>query len=139
MKLIFRYVPLILYIYRCFIYLRNEALFPVWGNVNSLLAKLARKENETYLTSTLKTKGREDLMRKLMPSFNLGCKRIGLSDDYIPALCSPNVSVTNSPIKNIQGDTITTEDGEKSKLDALILATGFDVTGFLGHLQGMEG
>ncbi|KAI8881608.1 alpha/beta hydrolase fold-3 domain protein [Backusella circina FSU 941] len=135
MKLIFRYVPFILYIYRCFIYLRNEAFFPVWGNVNSLLAKLARKANEDYILSTLKSKGREDLIPKLMPRFEVGCKRIGISDDYIPSLCSPNVSITNSPIKSIKGNTITTEDGEENGLDALILATGFDVTGFLGHLQ----
>jgi cation diffusion facilitator CzcD-associated flavoprotein CzcO len=136
MKLIFRYVPFILYIYRCFIYIRADLRFPIWGNVNSRLAKLARKANENYLVSTLKAKGREDLIPKLMPNFNVGCKRVGLSDDYVPALCSSNVSVTNSPIKSIQGSVITTQDGNDTNLDALILATGFDVTGFLGNLKG---
>ncbi|KAI8876652.1 FAD/NAD(P)-binding domain-containing protein [Backusella circina FSU 941] len=135
LKLIFRYVPFILYVYRCFIYIRSDLRFPIWGNVNSRLAKMARKASEDYLVSTLKAKKREDLIPKLMPSFNVGCKRIGFSDDYVPALCSSNVSVTNSPIKSIEGNVITTEDGERTNLDALILATGFDVTGFLGNLK----
>lgn len=87
------------------------------------------------MTQLLISKGRPDLISKLIPDITPGCKRIGISDDYLQALCQKNVTVNTSPIVNVQGQTITTADGSQTHVDVLCLATGFNVNGFLGHMQ----
>ncbi|CEP17843.1 hypothetical protein [Parasitella parasitica] len=69
------------------------------------------------------------------PIITPGCKRVGISDDYLQALCQRNVTVNTSPIANVQGQTITTVDGSETQVDVLCLATEFNVNGFLGHMQ----
>ena len=38
------------------------------------------------------------LRAKLRPHYGIGCKRLLLSDDYLPALTRPNVDVITDPI-----------------------------------------
>jgi hypothetical protein len=45
-----------------------------------------------------------ELRNKLTPNYSLGCKRILLSDDYLPALIQPNVAVNTDGIRNVVGD-----------------------------------
>ena len=79
--------------------------------------------------------GRPDLVPILIPDFAPGCKRLGISDNYLEALCQENVVVQTNRIKSVQGRTITTENGDSQDFDILVLATGFNVAGFLGHLE----
>ncbi|CAO3618430.1 unnamed protein product [Mucor fragilis] len=134
-KRLFSFFPFLMRIYRAYQFFMRELRFGVWGNANSWIAKFFRKRLEKQMTQLLVSKGRPDLISKLIPDITPGCKRIGISDDYLQALCQSNVTVNTSPIDNVQGQTITTEDGSKTHVDVLCLATGFNVNGFLGHMQ----
>lgn len=67
------------------------------------------------------------LRAKLTPNYQLGCKRVLLSDDYYPALQRGNVELVTTPIASIQANSIATDDGCERVIDAIVLATGFRV------------
>lgn len=89
------------------------------------------------MRNRIEKQGRAELVPLLIPDYPPGCKRLIVSENYLEALCQENIVVERSPIKQIKGRTILTEDGKENEFDILCLATGFDVQGFLGQLQGM--
>ena len=68
-----------------------------------------------------------ELRAKLTPEFELGCKRILVSDDFYPSLNRENVDLITEPIRRITGTGIETRDGVLREVDAIIYATGFDM------------
>ncbi|KAK6390324.1 hypothetical protein LTR65_005699 [Meristemomyces frigidus] len=82
-----------------------------------------------------------ELWKKLTPSYNLGCKRIIISDDYYPALSTPNVVLETRPIHSISGSAVkvTGADGEpeaaESDYDLLVCATGFQTLEFMHPIR----
>ena len=67
------------------------------------------------------------LREKLRPDFQFGCKRILISDDYWAAFMRENVELVTDPIEEVRRDGIETRDGTRHELDAIVLATGFDL------------
>jgi cation diffusion facilitator CzcD-associated flavoprotein CzcO len=68
-----------------------------------------------------------ELRKKLTPKFTLGCKRILLSDEYLPALTQPNVEVITSAVAEIRPNSVVDKDGVEHDVDVIIYGTGFDV------------
>ena len=66
--------------------------------------------------------------RRLTPTFEIGCKRILISNTYYPALASDNVELVTDPIAKVTGDAIVTADGVERPVDVLVVATGFYTT-----------
>jgi cation diffusion facilitator CzcD-associated flavoprotein CzcO len=83
----------------------------------------------------------EELRKKLLPDYVMGCKRILISDDYYPSLDNPNVDVVTSGIKEVKTRSIVTEDGTAREVDAIIFGTGFSVTKppIAKRLRGKDG
>jgi cation diffusion facilitator CzcD-associated flavoprotein CzcO len=71
---------------------------------------------------------RPELREKLRPSFQFGCKRILVSDDYWASFERANVELVTEPIAEIHREGIETRDGVLREVDAIILATGFAVS-----------
>ena len=69
------------------------------------------------------------LRERLTPRYELGCKRILLSNDWYRTLAQPNVQVVSEAIAEVRGRSIVTSDGAERPVDTIILGTGFDVTG----------
>ncbi len=68
-----------------------------------------------------------ELRRKLQPDFEFMCKRPLISNDYLPALGKPNVTVHTGGLVEVRGSTVVAGDGTKADVDTLILNTGFDI------------
>ncbi|MBG0855779.1 NAD(P)/FAD-dependent oxidoreductase [Streptomyces spinoverrucosus] len=68
-----------------------------------------------------------ELRRKLLPDFEYMCKRPLISNDYLPALCEPNVTLHTGGLVEVRGNTVLAGDGTKAEVDTLILNTGFDI------------
>ena len=66
------------------------------------------------------------LREKLTPNYQMGCKRILLSNDYYPALCRENVELCTEGIERIVPEGIRGKDGQTRAVDAIVLATGFE-------------
>ncbi len=65
--------------------------------------------------------------RKLTPDYTFGCKRPTFSNTYFPTFNRPNVTLETTPIARIESDGIVTSDGNKTEIDTLVLATGFNL------------
>jgi len=68
-----------------------------------------------------------ELIKYMTPKYELGCKRILVSDDYYPSLNRDNVTVTMQGIDKISTDGLTDKDGNNHPADVIIFATGFKV------------
>lgn len=69
-----------------------------------------------------------ELRRKLTPRYDVGCKRILVSDDYLPALTQPNVEVVTSAVASVKPHAVVDAEGREHDVDVLIFGTGFQVT-----------
>lgn len=69
-----------------------------------------------------------ELRAKLTPDYEMGCKRVLLSNRYYPALTQPNVEVETSGIAEVRPRSIVTRDGAEHEVDTIIYGTGFHVT-----------
>ncbi len=69
-----------------------------------------------------------ELRAKLTPAYEIGCKRILMSNEYFPALQQPNAQLVTSGIDQITPHSIITADGVEHPVDAIVLGTGFRVS-----------
>ncbi|RFA11312.1 4-hydroxyacetophenone monooxygenase [Subtercola boreus] len=68
------------------------------------------------------------LREALTPDYEIGCKRVLVSNDYYPALGRPNVYLENAALTSFDGRTATASNGRSHDLDVLVFATGFHST-----------
>ncbi|HZN17510.1 MAG TPA: NAD(P)/FAD-dependent oxidoreductase [Micromonosporaceae bacterium] len=69
-----------------------------------------------------------ELVRRLTPSYELGCKRVLLSNRYYPALARPNVDVVSDRVIGATPTGVVTGSGDRRPADVIIFATGFKIT-----------
>jgi cation diffusion facilitator CzcD-associated flavoprotein CzcO len=136
-RALFRRLPLSQALVRGIIYWQREALalgFVTDTRLLKLLERVARR----YLKKSVKDPALRD---KLSPSYSIGCKRILPTNDYYPALQRPNVELVTDAIQEVTRDGILTTDGKERRLDAIVLATGFQVAEHVApfDIEGREG
>jgi cyclohexanone monooxygenase len=68
------------------------------------------------------------LRARVTPDWQIGCKRILLSNDWYPTMARPDVDLITDPIAEIREDAIVTGSGQVRPVDAIVVATGFHVT-----------
>ncbi len=73
------------------------------------------------------------LRGKLKPNYQIGCKRVMISNDYYPALSRPNVDLITDGIAEVRAHSIVDAKGVERPVDAIILGTGFEVTTAYKH------
>jgi cation diffusion facilitator CzcD-associated flavoprotein CzcO len=76
-----------------------------------------------------------ELLRKVTPTDELGCKRIMLTDDWYPTLTKPNVELITDAIATVTARGIRTRDGQERAADVVVLATGFETHGFVAPME----
>ncbi|OAN39325.1 flavin-containing monooxygenase [Mycolicibacterium iranicum] len=69
----------------------------------------------------------KELRAKLTPDYDFGCKRPTFSNSYYRTFTKPHVHLQDSGIARIEADGIVANDGTKTAIDTLVLATGFDL------------
>jgi cation diffusion facilitator CzcD-associated flavoprotein CzcO len=74
-----------------------------------------------------------DLRRAVTPDWQMGCKRILISNDWYPTLTRDHVDLVTDGIAEIRGNSIISKDGTVREVDAIIVATGFHVTDSPGY------
>jgi cyclohexanone monooxygenase len=123
-RLALRHVPGLQRAYRTAIYWGREGYVPgftwqprlAWPAKRMALGNLARGVPDPALRA------------RLTPQFEIGCKRILISDTYYPALSSTNVEVVTDGIARITEHGVVTRDGRERPVDAIVVATGFFAT-----------
>jgi len=79
-----------------------------------------------YMTDALG--GDKRLCDAMIPDFPLGCRRLTPGIGYLEALKAPNVTVITDPITKVVARGLETAVGEFIEVDAIICATGFNVS-----------
>lgn len=68
------------------------------------------------------------LRAALTPPYTPGCKRILISNAYLPAVTKPNVEVISSAVASIKGNTVVSKSGLERDVDVIVFGTGFQAT-----------
>ena len=123
-KAALRHVPGLQKLYRTAIYWGRETYVPAF----TIEPKIAAPAKRMALGNLKKHVKDPVLREKLTPTFEIGCKRILISNAYYPAVASENVELVTDPISKITGSGIVTADGTEREIDALVVATGFHTT-----------
>ena len=116
--------PILLHASRYLKYWLSELMGPVVFLDNERLSKLGEKGSLAHLEAQVQD---PELRKKLKPDFQFGCKRILISDDYWASFERPNVELVTDPIEEIKSTGIQSKDGTFRPVDAIIVATGFDL------------
>lgn len=123
-RFFFRRFPITQRLARGAIYSGREAL--VFGLVrNPKLMNVPKRLALKHIERQVKD---PQLRAKVTPNWQIGCKRILLSNAWYPALQRPNVDLITDGISEIRPNGIVTADGTFREVDAIIVATGFHVT-----------
>lgn len=122
-KALFRRLPFAQTAVREALYWLHESMATavIW---DSPLTRVGQQLGKAYLRLQVKDKW---MRRQLTPDFNLGCKRILISNDFYPALQQPNCELITWPIDRITENGIRTAEGIEHQVDCIVYATGFDV------------
>jgi cation diffusion facilitator CzcD-associated flavoprotein CzcO len=136
-KLAFRHVPGVQKAYRTAIYWGRETLVPafVW---DSRIAAPAKKAATMNIRKGISD---PELRARVTPDFELGCKRVLISNDWYPALDRDDVDLVTERIEKVTPRGIVTQDGTEREIDVLIVATGFLATDLpiAKHIHGRGG
>jgi cation diffusion facilitator CzcD-associated flavoprotein CzcO len=133
---VYRRVPGAQRLNRSLIYWGREALG--YGFLHPRVNRFLQRVAEVHLRRQVRD---PELRAKLTPRFVMGCKRLLVSNDYLPALTQPNVAVVSEPITEVRADGVVTADGTAHPVDTIILGTGFRVTdvSLMRHVTGRDG
>jgi cyclohexanone monooxygenase len=123
-RALFKRVPALQKVYRTAIYWGKELLVPGF-TVNPKLALPAKNLALANINKGIKD---PELRARVTPDFEIGCKRILISNTYYPALASDNVDLVTDPIAKVTGNAVVTADGVERPIDVLVVATGFYTT-----------
>jgi cation diffusion facilitator CzcD-associated flavoprotein CzcO len=127
----FRRFPLLARLLRWRIYARQELLVPGF-----LGGKLLQRAFRRYGERMLRRQVRDPALRaRLTPDYAPGCKRIIVSSDWYPALQRDNVELVAEAVARLDGHKVIGVAGTAREADVVVLATGFDASGFLGRLR----
>ena len=135
-RALFRHVPLAQRAVRDAIYAMRELMVFLFRS--PALMQRAQRLATRYLEHTVRDPA---LRAKLTPDFTMGCKRVLISNDYLPALTRPNVEVVTDGIAEVRPRSIVGTDGVEREVDAIIFGTGFRPTDqpIADHIRGRAG
>ncbi len=124
-KRLFARFPWLLRAYRWMIFNRLESfVFPIICD-----PKIRAKRTEQVKDYIRQQTDDPALQAALLPDYELGCKRILLSDDYYETLQRGNVELVTQPAERISPGAVVAADGRSREVDAIVYATGFDLRG----------
>jgi cyclohexanone monooxygenase len=123
-SLVYRHVPFAQRVAREAIYWGREVYalgFAFEPRILLLAQRVATRNMEKAIADP-------ELRRKVTPNWQIGCKRILISNDWYPMLARENVDLVTEGIAEIRENAIVANDGTVREVDAIVVATGFHVT-----------
>ena len=130
---VMRYVPGAMRLYRFYHYAMMEADFSGFHQVTGARIRQGLKEeNERYV----RRMAPERYWDALIPKHEIGCKRKVMDTDYLVTLHKDNVElVHDDPVVQIEEEGVRTRSGNFVRADAIVLATGFEVSRMLSPME----
>jgi cation diffusion facilitator CzcD-associated flavoprotein CzcO len=131
-------LPVLQRLSRLRVYLTFELLLSVFVGGGARRKAVVQKRARDHLHAQVAD---ESLREKLTPHYEVGCKRILLSDDFYPSLTRPNVEVVDAPVASFTAHEVVGQDGIARPVDVVIMGTGFEVAEppYAEHIVGRDG
>jgi cation diffusion facilitator CzcD-associated flavoprotein CzcO len=124
--------PLLQRLYRWFLYKRMDLILYPITKKGSKAGKIGREKVMQHMRASVKN---PDLHELLEPNFEMGCKRILLSDDLFRSLNRDNTVLESNAIDQIEPTGVRCKDGTLHDVDIIVFATGFDID---GHMRSID-
>jgi len=136
-KFAYKHVPFVQRFAREAIYWGRESYvlgFAFWPKILLAAQKIAERNIAKAISDP-------ELRRKVTPDWQIGCKRILISNDWYPMLAKERVDLVTDGIAEIREKAVVSNDGTVREVDAIIVATGFHVTDSptYEHVIGADG
>jgi cation diffusion facilitator CzcD-associated flavoprotein CzcO len=128
---LFRHLPGYARLHRAFIYLQRESLYFGFRQ-GSLAARFLSRRLRKVLERQVAD---PQLRARLTPNYPPGCKRIIVSDDFLPALERDNVALETDAIARVTPAGIVTRSGRTHEVDVIVYGTGFKSTQFVAPME----
>ncbi len=118
---LFKTMPALQRLIRNFLYWRAE-FFGLGFIGNQTVSKIGEKRARQHLEGSILD---PELRKKVTPNFQIGCKRVLISDDYYPTLLRENVHLETESVVEVRPHSIIVKGGAEYEVDAIIFGTGF--------------
>jgi len=116
--------PIIRRLFRLALFVSLESRLPAFTRFQ-FLTWFHRRQARNFLKQHIHDPA---LRHKLTPTYDMGCKRVLMSNDFYPAIDQPNLELITARIARITPNAIVDENGQSRTIDTIILATGFLAT-----------
>lgn len=123
-KALYRRIPLSQKLVRTVVYTYREGYLALLAHLTWLLP-LVQLVAKTQLRRQVPDPA---LRAALTPDFRIGCKRILLTNDWLPTLAREDVEVVTTALAEITETGVRDGAGRLHEVDAIIFATGFTPT-----------
>ena len=82
-----------------------------------------------------------ELRRRATPDYEIGCKRVLITNDWYSTLARPDVELLDEPIERVTARGIVGADGIERPADAIVFGTGFRSHDFVAPMEvrGIDG
>ena len=98
----------------------NLLAFTGKGKMRALAEREALRHLASHISDPV-------LRATVTPTYQLGCKRVLISNDYFPALAQPNVTVVPHGVHEVRPHSVIAADGSEHQADVIVFGTGFHV------------
>jgi cation diffusion facilitator CzcD-associated flavoprotein CzcO len=136
-SLAYKTVPGLQRVAREAIYWGRESFMVGFGYEPRIL-QLAQRVAARNISKAIKD---PELRAAVTPDWQIGCKRILISNTWYPMLARDDVDLVTDGIAEIRENAIVSTDGTVREVDAIVVATGFHVTDSptYEHIVGADG
>ena len=119
-KRLFASLPFTRSLHRARLYWSNEAR--VWPLFAPRVAAVVQKLAKLFITTKVRD---PQLARQLTPDYTFGCKRLLISNKWLPMFNRDNVELVSVGIQELREHSVLLRDGRELQADCIILGTGF--------------
>jgi cation diffusion facilitator CzcD-associated flavoprotein CzcO len=100
-----------------------------------LVRTMANREREKALSDD------PELLAKATPDYEIGCKRVLLTDDWYPTLRREDVELVDAAVTQVTPNGVVAADGTERRADVIIHGTGFQTHNFVAPMaiHGLSG
>ncbi|HVE78588.1 MAG TPA: NAD(P)/FAD-dependent oxidoreductase [Gemmatimonadaceae bacterium] len=124
-KCMLRAFPALVKLYRLKQFLVRDGLNYRMIRRNPLVRRLFERASRSFLRDKVSD---PELRARLTPRYEIGCKRVLITNDFYPALGEPNVELVASGVREIRETSVVAEGGTEREVDTIVFATGFETT-----------
>ncbi len=124
-KGVLRKFPALVKLYRLKQFLVRDGLNYRMIRRNPVVRRLFERASRSFLEEKI---GDPALRAKLTPKYEIGCKRVLISNDFYPALDEPNVELVDRAVHEVREGSVVAADGTEREVDTIVFATGFETT-----------